>query len=145
MGKLIDLDYVVSKEKAKLTNPQVLAFIGDSVYALYMKTYVVHNNITNSNNLNTLTNNLVNATKQSTVLENLLNFFNEEEMAIFKRARNYKTANVAKHASVVDYRRATGLEAVIGYLYLTNEVERLNSVLKMCVGEDKWKLKVEMR
>lgn len=135
MIKLIDIDYVLDKNQAKLVNPQVLAFIGDSVYALYMKTFVVANNITNSNNLNALTNSLVNATKQSTILNDLLNLFNEEELAVFKRARNYKTANTAKHASVVDYRRATGLEAVIGYLYLTNQVERLNQVLKLCVGE----------
>lgn len=135
MDKLINLDYVLDKSQAKAINPQVLAFIGDSVYALYMKTFVVKNFADKANNLNTLSNNLVKATKQSDVVEDLLNTFTEEEMAIYKRARNYKTANTAKHASVMEYHRATGLEAVIGYLYLINNTERLNIILNKCVGE----------
>lgn len=135
MDRLINIDYVLKNEDAKIINPQVLAFVGDSVYALYMKTYVVKNYTTKSNNLNTLANNLVKATKQSSVVEKLLQCFTEEEMMVFKRARNYKTANTAKHASVLEYKRATGLEAVIGYLYLINNTERLNQILEMCVGD----------
>lgn len=135
MDKLINIDYVLKKEDAKIINPQVLAFVGDSVYALYMKTFVVKNYTTKSNNLNTLANNLVKATKQSSVVEKLLECFTEEEMSVFKRARNYKTANTAKHASVLEYKRATGLEAVIGYLYLINDTVRLNQILEMCVGD----------
>jgi len=56
-------------------------------------------------------------------------------LSIYKRARNYKTQNVAKNSSVADYRRATGLEALIGFLYLTNNFERLNEILLNSVGE----------
>lgn len=136
MSKLINIDYVVDKTHAKSINPQVLAFIGDSVYALYMKTYVVKNFADKANNLNTLTNNLVKATRQSDVVGNLLDVFNDEELAVYKRARNYKTANTAKHASVMEYHRATGLEAVIGYLYLTDQIDRLNDILNICVGDN---------
>lgn len=135
MDNLINIDYVLDKSQAKIMNPQVLAFIGDSVYALYMKTYIVKNYKDKANNLNTLSNNLVKATKQSDVVETLLDTFNEEEMAVYKRARNYKTANTAKHASVSEYHRATGLEAVIGYLYLINDTDRLNQILEKCIGD----------
>lgn len=135
MDNLINIDYVLDKSQAKIMNPQVLAFIGDSVYALYMKTYIVKNYNDKANNLNTLSNNLVKATKQSDVVETLLDTFNEEEMAVYKRARNYKTANTAKHASVSEYHRATGLEAVIGYLYLINDADRLNQILEKCIGD----------
>ena len=135
MDKLINLDYVLVKTQAKVINPQVLAFIGDSVYALYMKTYIVKNFSGKANNLNTLSNNLVKATKQSDVVEALLDSFDDEEMAVYKRARNYKTANTAKHASISEYHRATGLEAVIGYLYLINNIDRMNEILEKCVGD----------
>lgn len=135
MDRLINIDYVLDKSKAKVINPQVLAFIGDSVYALYMKTFVVKNFTDKANNLNTLSNNLVKATKQSDLVEDLINDFTEEELSVYKRARNYKTANTAKNASVMAYHRATGLEAVIGYLYLINDTERLNIILSKCVGD----------
>ena len=60
----------------------------------------------------------------------------EEELAVYKRARNYKTMSQAKNANIVDYRRATGLEAVIGYLYLCGKIDRLNEILKLSLGEN---------
>ena len=136
MGKLIDIDYNLSKVEAKSMNPQVLAFIGDSVYALYMKTHVVHTYAGKSNSLNTLSNNLVKATKQSDVIDRLIEIFSEDELAVYKRARNYKTNNTAKNASIAEYHRATGLEAVIGYLYLIDDIDRLNEILRLCIGDN---------
>ena len=69
-------------------------------------------------------------------IDKLLPLFTDLEMSVFKRARNYKTLTHAKNANIIDYRRATGLEAVIGYLYLTNQIDRLNELLKLSVGEN---------
>ncbi len=136
MDKLIDINYILSVKEAKVLNSQLLAFIGDSVYALYVKTYMVSHFSTTSNKLNSLTNELVNATKQSEVVAKISENLSDDEKDVYKRARNYKTANTAKHANVIDYKRATGLEAVIGFLYLTNNTIRMNEILAKCVGEN---------
>ena len=136
MDTLIDINYKLPVHEAKILNPQLLAFIGDSVYALYMKTYIVSHFSSTSNKLNTLTNDLVNATKQSKMVSSVIEELTDTELEVYKRARNYKTANTAKNANVIDYKRATGLEAVIGFLYLTNSQKRLNELLSKCVGEN---------
>ena len=120
----------------KKENPQVLAFVGDGVYTLFIRNKIVLEHKAKSGELHKLTTDYVKASKQSVAIEKLLPIFTEDELAIYKRARNYKTASVAKNASVQEYKRATGFEAVLGYLYLAGQVDRLNEILSMCVGED---------
>jgi ribonuclease-3 family protein len=121
---------------ARNLNPQVLAFVGDAVYSLYIRQKMVLNNehLKGANLHNEVTN-YVKATGQSNFINTLLPMFTETELAVFKRARNYKTQSQAKNASIIDYRRATGFEAVIGYLYLIGSSERINEILKLSVGE----------
>lgn len=123
----------LSTTEAKNLNPQVLAFVGDSVYTLYVRTMLCEKFDVKSGQLHTLANEFVKAQGQSDALESVLNILDDNELAIYKRARNYHTHSVAKNASVIDYKRATGLEAVIGYIYLIGNYNRLNQILDLCI------------
>lgn len=125
----------LDKNEIKNLNPQILAFVGDSVYSLYIRNKLALDNNVKITELHSMTTNFVKAKGQSNFIEKLLPLLSEEEFAIYKRARNYKTTNVAKNSSVADYRRATGLEALIGFLYLTNNYNRLNEILTNSIGE----------
>lgn len=126
----------LSENEAKLVNPQVLAFVGDGVYTMYVRNMVALSSKAKSGELHKATASFVKATQQSHIIDRILPMLNKAEQDIFRRGRNYKTHSVAKNASVVDYRRATGFEAVIGYLYLTGNMEKLNLILEVCVKED---------
>ncbi len=123
----------LTKTEVKSLNPQVLAFVGDSVYTLFIRTMLTFKFDIKSGKLHTLANNYVKAGGQSEALDHIITELTEEELAIYKRARNYKTHSVAKNADVLDYKRATGFEGVIGYLYLIGDYDRLNYILNLCV------------
>ena len=125
-------------QEAKNLNPQVLAFVGDSVYTLFVRTMLAEKFDVKSGKLHTLANEYVKAGGQSDALEKILEILTEDELAIFKRARNYKTHSVAKNANVIDYKRATGFEAVVGYIYLIGNYERLNQILTICIKGDSY-------
>ena len=120
---------------ARNLNPQVLAFVGDSVYSLYIRQKMVLSKNLKGADLHNQVTNYVKASGQSNFINTLLPMFTEKEMSVFKRARNHKTLSQSKNANIVDYRRATGLEAVLGYLYLIGDSDRLNEILKLSVGE----------
>ncbi|MBQ7351720.1 MAG: Mini-ribonuclease 3 [Clostridia bacterium] len=126
---------VLDESEARIMNPQVLAFVGDGVYSLFIRQKLVLNGKLKGKDLHNQVTNFVKASGQSNFIEKILPLFNEREMSVFKRARNHKTLSQAKNASIVDYRRATGLEAVIGYLYLCGDVDRLNQLLMLSIGE----------
>lgn len=111
-------------------NAQVLAFVGDGVHTLYIRGKLALNSEVKSKELHKNAVEFVRAAGQSEIIEKLVNIFNEDELAIYKRARNYKTHSQAKNATVAEYKRATGFEAVLGYLYLTGQTERLNYILE---------------
>lgn len=112
-------------------SPLALAYIGDGVYELYVRTRVIeeHPNLP-AHKLHLHTVKYVKAHAQSQSIEMLLPELSEEETAVYKRGRNAKSATMAKNATMVDYRRATGFEALIGYVYLTGDTERLNALMK---------------
>ena len=120
---------------ARNLNPQVLAFVGDGVYSLYIRHKMVCSQNIKGKDLHNHVTNYVKARGQSNFINKLLPLFTETEMSVFKRARNHKTLSSAKNASIVDYRRATGFEAVVGYLYLIGNMTRLNEILNMSIGE----------
>ena len=111
-------------------NPLTLAFIGDSVYEIIVRTMVVSKGNKSVNALAKDKNRLVNAKTQSRIAEILTEYYTEEEADIYRRGKNAKTANHSKSAAYSEYHRATGLEAVFGYLYLTGNLDRCLELLK---------------
>ena len=111
-------------------NPLTLAFIGDSVYETIVRTIVVTKGNKSVNALAKDKNRLVNAKTQSRIAEILTEYYTEEEADIYRRGKNAKTANHSKSAAYSEYHRATGLEAVFGYLYLTGRLDRCLELLK---------------
>ncbi|MCR5475409.1 MAG: ribonuclease III [Lachnospiraceae bacterium] len=116
-------------------SPLSLAFIGDSVYGLIVKTMVVLEGNCPANRLDAKAVKHVKAISQAKAADRLLEmgFFTEEETAIYRRGRNAKSPTTAKNAPVGDYRKATGLEAVIGYLYLMGQTDRVVDIIREAV------------
>ena len=115
-----------SKDEARNLNPLQLALIGDGVYEIFIRNYILSNNIDlSAHKIHVKAIGYVKAKSQSTIMHNLEGDLTEEELYIFKRGRNAKSATVPKNADVRDYRMATGFEALIGYLYLIGDKERL--------------------
>lgn len=111
----------------------VLAFVGDAVLSLQVREHLVSLGISKTKQLQETSTKYVSAGAQAKFVDYLLinDVLNQEETLIFKRGRNAKSASMAKNAEVKDYRMATGLEALWGYLYLNNEHERLASIWEM--------------
>ena len=103
----------------KAYSPLTLAYIGDAAYELVIRTMVVEKGNRQASQLHRLTTSYVKAQAQAAMIEALEPELTEEELAIYKRGRNAKSYTSAKNASILDYRKATGLEALIGYLYLS--------------------------
>ena len=112
-------------------SPLVLAYIGDAVYELIVRTRVINHGSVQVNKMHKKSSALVNAGTQAELIRLLLEELTEEEMAVYKRGRNAKSVTTAKHATVVDYRTATGFEALCGYLYLSGRLERLITLISL--------------
>ncbi len=108
-----------------------LAYIGDDVYDLIIRTYLLNQGNTQVNKINKRANSLVKASAQSAIIGVIMELLDEEELAVYKRGRNAKSATAAKNASINDYRRATGFEALMGYLYLKGNYGRLNELVRI--------------
>lgn len=114
-------------------NVLVLAYLGDTIYENYVRRYLISKGIGNVNSLQTESINYVSAKAQAKFVNILIdnNFFTEEEMNVIKRARNYKSTSHPKNCDIVTYKYATGLEALIGYLDLTNRNDRIDEIMKL--------------
>lgn len=110
-------------------NPVVLAYIGDGVHTLYVREKLAFSSTAKSGELNKREAKIVCANAQAKAANALIEDFSEEELAIFKRARNSKKGSKAKNSTAGDYVKSTGFEAVMGYLYITGQTERLNYLL----------------
>lgn len=118
-----------SKEEAKLLNPLQLAIIGDAVYEVFIRNYILStNDQLSANKIHRKAIGYVKAQSQSRIIHELEEELSEEELYVYKRGRNTKSATVPKNADVRDYRMATGFEALVGYLYLTGSKERLQCI-----------------
>ena len=126
---MFNLGEKMDKIKAGNLNPVVLAFVGDAVYSLFVRDRLTFSSSAKTGELNKLATSIVKATSQAEFAKKIMPLFNEEELSIFKRARNAKKTTRAKNASVAEYNMSTGLEAVIGYLYVIGEIDRLNFLL----------------
>lgn len=110
-------------------SPLALAYIGDAVYELIVRTMVINHGSIQVNKMHKKSASLVNAGTQAEMMRLIIEELTEEETAVYKRGRNAKSVTTAKHATVVDYRTATGFEALCGYLYLTGSLERLVTLI----------------
>lgn len=119
----------LSKEEAKRINPVVLAFVGDAAYSLYVRERLVLSGGGKAADFQRAAAKVVSARGQSGFLETLLPRFTEEEAEIFRRGRNAKKGTKSKSASVAEYNRSTGFEAVLGFLYLTGDYARIGELL----------------
>ena len=108
-----------------------MAYIGDAVYELVIRTVLVCRGGRQSNTLHKRSINYVKASAQAAMAEALQEELTEEEIQVYKRGRNAKTVSMAKHATMHDYRHATGFEALMGYLYLTDQMSRLIDLIKL--------------
>ena len=111
-------------------SPLALAFIGDSVFDLVIKSVIVEKANCQVNKLQNKTSKIVRATTQALIVDALKDVLTEEEANIYRRGRNAKPYTKAKNASYSEYCKATGLEALVGYLYLKGETKRLIALIK---------------
>lgn len=117
-------------------NVLVLAYLGDTIYEDYIRKYLVLKGINNVNNLQCEAVNYVSAKSQAKFLTELLeqDFFNDEEKSVIMRARNYKSNSHPKNCDIITYKYATGLEALIGYLELSDNKERITEIMNYILG-----------
>ena len=117
----------------KAYSPLGLAYIGDAVYEIAVRTLVISEGNMSVNKYHKKSSSLVKASAQAGVYDNIKEKLTDEEAAVYKRGRNAKSATAAKNASIVEYRMATGVEALIGYLYLSGRTARALELIKIGV------------
>lgn len=121
------------KTRVELLPPLTLAYIGDAAYELWVRRHLISRGYTRVNELHRLAVKYVNAVTQSRLVSRVEALLTEEEAAVLKRGRNAKSGRQPKNTEVLEYRRATGLEALVGYLYLEGEKERLEEIFHLLV------------
>lgn len=114
-------------------SPLVWAYVGDAIYELHIRTYLVTTTKLKLHRLHIETISFVKAKAQANILEKLQNSLNEEEADIVRRTRNTENHHIPKNTEVKDYQYATALEGLIGYLYLSGREERLKEILDLCI------------
>lgn len=112
-----------------LINGADLAYVGDAYYELRIRTYLLSKGITKSNELKQIGNKYVSAHAHQLIVDKMIDKFDENEMSIFKRGRNGAPHNRRKNLNMAEYGTSSGFEAIIGYLYLKNDFERLNELI----------------
>ena len=128
----MDESIIYLKEKFSLPqvdiqtySPLTLAYIGDAAYELVVRTFLVDQGNSRPDKLHRKASSMVKAAAQAAMAEALKDSLTEEELSVYRRGRNAKSPTMAKNASMYDYRKATGFEALMGYLYLKGEQKRL--------------------
>ena len=138
--KLIKRDSGLGEVDLRTLSPLTLAFVGDCVYDLILRTVIVERHNASPNQLHREKSRLAKAPAQAEMAEALQEHLTQEELAVYRRGRNAKSHTTAKNASVLDYRKATGLEALYGWLYLSGQEERLLQLLRLSLDELGWRL-----
>lgn len=134
-----DLFHII-REKMELSEVQItdyspltLAYIGDGIYEVIIRTLIIDEANRQVNKIHKAASHLVKAETQAKMIHLIMDDLTEEEQRIYKRGRNAKAVTRAKNASMSDYRTATGFEALMGWLYLTGQSERMMELIKKCV------------
>ncbi|MEF9952421.1 MAG: ribonuclease III domain-containing protein [Clostridium sp.] len=128
-------EMIIKEADVRLMNPITLAYMGDSIYEMYIRRYIISlSKDRRGKNLHKTSIKLANAKAQSQFLEDIMDILTEDEEYVVKRGRNTRTGHVPKSASVIDYKRATAFEALIGYLYLLGKKDRLEEIMGKVLG-----------
>lgn len=119
-------------------NVITLAYMGDAVYELYIREYLIKRGIAKVEELQKEAIKYVSAKSQAIILKNLIekNYLFDNELDIIKRGRNYKRGNHPKNTDIITYKNATGFEALIGYLYLSDNEKRIKEIINLIQGGD---------
>ncbi|MBZ4655242.1 MAG: ribonuclease [Peptococcaceae bacterium] len=117
-------------------SPLVLAYLGDAVFELYVRLYLVNKGIAKTNSLHREAASLVKAASQAHFLQKLDGLLTDEERDVARRGRNAKSGHVPKNAQVTEYRLSTGFETLLGYLFLLERKERIAELLGYLLNEN---------
>lgn len=128
--EMVRNQFTIDAVDVRSYSPLTLAYIGDAIYDVIVRTVVVERANRPANDLHKAAIQYVRAQTQAAMVEVLQDVLSEEEMAVYKRGRNAKSYHTAKNASVGEYRKATGLEALFGYLYLQDRMDRILFLIK---------------
>lgn len=120
-----------TKTKPGQYSSLALAYIGDGVFELVIRTIILNMGNGKVKDFHRTASSIVKASSQAEIIKSVLGELTEEEMAVYKHGRNAKSATSAKNSSIIDYRVATGFEALTGYLYLSNKLERALELIKL--------------
>lgn len=126
---LLEITSGTLSHKANSYSPLALAYIGDGVYEIFVRTYVMNKGNMPVNKMHKASRELVRASSQSKIYYLIEEMLTEEEQAVLRRGRNAKSVSVPKNGDMTEYRHATGLEALIGYLYIDGKVERIKELI----------------
>lgn len=130
-ANLFKFNQIFEEEKILSLSGVTLAFVGDAVYSLYVREKLAYESTAKSGELNKMASRIVCAKAQANRIDEIFDELTEDEKAVFLKARNAKKGTKAKNASVGEYNKATGFEALVGYLYLTGKYERLDFLLNL--------------
>lgn len=119
-------------------NALVLAYLGDSIYEVYIRKYLIDKNIANVNELQSESIKYVSATNQAKFLKQLIDndFFDDEHMRVIKNARNHKVNHKPKNCDIITYKHSTAFEAIIGFLYYKNDIKKIEDIIDFIIKKN---------
>ena len=130
--KFLD-EFGLEEQDLRTYSPLTLAYIGDAIFELVVRTVLVERKNTQAEKLHKAATKIVKAETQALMIEDIKEELTEEELAVYKRGRNAKAVTRAKNATMSEYRRAKGFEALMGYLYLKGDIERMIELIHLAV------------
>ena len=130
--KFLD-EFGLEEQALRTYSPLTLAYIGDAIFELVVRTVLVERKNTQAEKLHKAATKIVKAETQALMIEAIKEELTEEELAVYKRGRNAKAVTRAKNATMAEYRRATGFEALMGYLYLKGDIVRMIELIHLGV------------
>ena len=133
------MEDIINRDRTEIEirqmSPLTWAYVGDSVYELYIRNHLVNSSMYKPNKLHIESIKYVKASAQANLLKKLDSILTDEEKDIAKRGRNAENHHIAKNASLDEYSHSTAFEALIGFLYLTKQDSRLKQILEICIGK----------
>lgn len=130
LNQFIKEQFQIEDVDIKTYSPLTLAYIGDGIFDMVIRSIVVDRGNTSANQLHQHTSHIVKAATQAKMMNAIMGQLSDEERDVYRRGRNAKSHTMAKNASMSDYRNATGFEALMGYLYLTDQLGRIMELVK---------------